>query len=170
MRFGEVNDIRLAFSSDDVQEGINIFLKDRDLDLPDEIIIGKTHHLIIEARIEIPGSKILPNEEIFQPFNQPDNIKFLWQISPVDREIISGEIWLYIHLVSLEPGSDIRHPLLIQEITIETTDLLGMNIRTAKILMVMGLGIGVILWIDLVGKIIHALFIQKQEGKYIQKR
>lgn len=71
--------MRIEFSSTGVQDAINSILNDLDGDYvqPQELIIGKTHHLFIEARIEIPGVKILPNEEIVQSFVQPENIMFL---------------------------------------------------------------------------------------------
>lgn len=83
-------------------------------------------------------------------------------------ENISGEVWLYIHLKPIESGWDTRRPILIQGFTIKTIDLLGMTTRTAKILTVMVMGIGFIIWFDMIGKIIF--YIREKKDKNIQKR
>lgn len=158
-----MTDIKLEFSSVAGRQVINSLIEEQNQepDLNEEIILGETHNLIIEARIEMIGAKILPNEQISQPFSHRKNLIFRWQIVPVVRQITSGEVWLYMHLIPLGSGSDIRRPVLIQGITIQAIDLFGMNTRTAKLLMVTGIGIGFIVWFDLVGKIITVLFKRK---------
>jgi hypothetical protein len=165
IRSGDVKEVKLEFSSDDKIHMINSFINDRDDEIvpTKPIIFGKTHHVLIEARLEMPGLEILQYEEISQPFNQGDNLNFIWQIVPEFRNYFSGEVWLYIHLLPLESGIDIRRPVLIRGVTIQSIDLLGLNIRIVKRISIIGIGLAFILWSDMVGKIINKLFNRNQE-------
>lgn len=165
IRSGDIKDVKLEFSSDDQQHLIYSFINDQedDIEITKPIIVGTTHHVLIEARIEIPGLEILPNEEISQPFSQGENLNFIWQIVPKYSNHFSGDVWLYVHLLPLESEIGTRRPVLIRGITIHSIDLFGLNIRVVKLVAIFGMGIAFILWSDMVGKIINKFFSRIQE-------
>lgn len=155
IRSGDESRITLEFSSDDHQLIWKSLINDQsdDTETANPVIIGTTHHLLVESRIEMPGPEIQPNEEISQPLPHSGNLKFIWEIVAENHENYSGDVWLYIHLIPRESGIDIRRPVSIHRITIQSIDLLGLNVRYVRLLAIISFGTALILWSDLVGTI-----------------
>jgi len=137
LRENEIGQVHLF-----VDTGMDATLLNGDLNIYDRYTMS------LETRLEFPGVQVAPPGNVSQPLPEEGAIQFDWNIRPNERESPSGTLWLHLDFIPRSGGS-IQHRLLMaQQVNLRTVNLLGINMVTAQVLGIVGVVIGVVLWID----------------------
>jgi hypothetical protein len=107
-----------------------------------------THNVIAEARLDMAGMAVAPEGVTSIPLRPREKASFIWSVRPSDSGEYRGAIWVYIVLVPLNGGKEIRQVLSTQVINLNVTNFLGLNGTAARILGVVGTLLGSLLGLD----------------------
>jgi hypothetical protein len=111
--------------------------------------IHDAHHLIAEARFDLPGISVRPSELISAPVSQGQTAVFYWTLRPIDTGKYRGTIWLYLRLVDKLTAEERRETVSAQLVEIESVKLLGLSINQVRMTGMTAFVIGFILSLPL---------------------
>ena len=112
-------------------------------------VVGADYNLLAEARLDMAGVEVLPRETVSQPLRPGETVRFVWTAKPEDEGEFQGTVWLYFHFIPLNGfARESQQAISAQTIEIRTVDLLGMGGRTARVIGVCGVLLGIILIFD----------------------
>ncbi len=136
IRAGDADVIRLAFEMGDVGtlnpggSFPNVF---------------GTHHVMVEARLEMPGVDIRPDTTISETLLPGQKVTFYWSVLPAEVGKYKGTVWFYLRFIPMQGGDEQRLALSAQQIDIEVTSILGIKADLARWLGVGGTLLGLFL-------------------------
>jgi len=148
MRVGEAAVVRLILSEEQpaVLQFPNIF---------------QSHNVLAEARLELPGLKILPANNVRQPLRPGQPAIFYWSITAAQAGRYEGKSWFYLTFFSLSDGSTTRLAISAQPVEIRARDFLGLPAAPARALGLLGLILGAVLGFP----ILFDVVMQKKTSK-----
>jgi hypothetical protein len=111
--------------------------------------IYKTHNVIVEARLDLPGVFIQPSELISAPVSQGQTAVFYWTLRPADAGKFRGTIWLYLRVVDKSTGEERRETVSAQIIEIESVKFLGLVVNQVRLIGLVGAVAGLFLSLPL---------------------
>ena len=127
-----------------------------------ELAASGEENSLIEGRLEISGMLAIPFGEIYEPYQPGGRAAFFWNVQPEQVGIFDGFLWL--HLSRFIDGNSLSDPMLndgrslitAQRIQIQTVDLFGLDGPTARLIGVIGIALGILLWLeDILPKLIR---------------
>ncbi len=105
----------------------------------------ETHNVVVEARLDLAGVVIRPEESISEPLTPGKSATFYWSVQPQHSGDFRGTVWLYLNFVP-KNGTDTRQRAVASQlINIHVTSFLGMKGNTARAAGAAGSVIGSIL-------------------------
>lgn len=146
IRMGDRGTLRLEFDAEDLFSSGQIKVGENNSTNQISRPLNKGDNLLVHARVESVGLILEPGEELIQPLRAGENLTFVWQIQPLLRREIKGEVWSYLQIVSLGENSQDRYPITIVNFDLESIDLLGMTGQTARMFGIIGICIAFFLW------------------------
>ena len=111
--------------------------------------IFDTHHVIVEARFDIPGIAVQPSGLISAPVSQGQTAVFYWTLRPGEAGKSRGTIWLYVRAVDKLTGQESRETVSAQIVEIESVKFLGLVINWVRTIGLVGAVIGLFLSLPL---------------------
>jgi len=132
MRVGEAASARLILSEEQPAA----------LQFPD---IFQSHNVLAEARLELPGLKILPANSVRQPLRPGQPAIFYWSIIAAQAGRYEGKAWFYLTFLSLSDGSATRLALSAQPVEIVARGFLGLPAAPTRALGLLGSILGAVL-------------------------
>ena len=121
---------------------------------------------IIEARLDLSGVEIAPNEIISQVFPLTTPVEFHWQVRPPVSGRYPGAIWLHeIGLAENGQGTPEQRLVAIQAIEIRAVGFLGLNAYIAQILAILGIILGIGLSLDMFYEWVYGVHEKTERAK-----
>jgi hypothetical protein len=118
----------------------------------------ETHHVVAEARFDIAGMEVRPDELISAPISQGQTAVFYWSIRPDEVGIYRGTIWLYLRFVDKTTGEESRNTVSAQVVEIEAVNFLGLSANLARTTGMVGSLIGTVLGIPFFEDVLKGVF------------
>jgi hypothetical protein len=89
------------------------------VEIPD---LYDTHRVFAEARLEMAGMEVAPNDLSSQPLERGQKITFYWSVRPAEVGDYRGVIWFYLRFVPLDGSLETQRPISILPIEIRAVD------------------------------------------------
>jgi hypothetical protein len=86
--------------------------------------------MIAEARLDLAGMEVRPDQEISEPLFPGQPLTFFWSVRAVQAGEYHGVAWLHLRL--LTDGEETRLPLSAQEVRLQVRTLWGLSVSTAR--------------------------------------
>jgi hypothetical protein len=125
------------------------------VNIPD---LYETHNIVAEARLDIAGLQISPEDTMNEPMVRGERTIFYWSVSPTQAGDYRGTLWLFLNIIPKNGGQPDRRPLLARPIEIQATTVLGLPANVAEISGVAGGVISTILGFPFLENIILAIW------------
>jgi hypothetical protein len=123
----------------------------------------ETHHVVAEARFDIAGMEVRPNELISEPIEQGQTAVFYWSIRPNEVGVYRGTIWLYLRFVDKASGEESRKTVSAQIVEIEAVNFLGLSAGFARTTGVVGSILGTVIGFPYFEDIVKFLFRKRSK-------
>jgi hypothetical protein len=123
-----------------------------------------THQVFAEARLEMAGTQVEPNELASQPLLRGQKVTFYWSVFPREVGNYRGVVWFYLRFVPLEGGPETQRPVTVQTIEIQSVNLLGLGGTPARLLGGIGALAGSVLGLDNVIPWVWKRFKKRETG------
>ncbi len=127
--------------------------------------VYETHHVIAEARFDIAGLEVDPNDLVSQPLTQGTPAVFYWSVHPQEVGDYRGTIWLYLRFVNKSNGEESRKTVSAQIVEIKAVNFLGLSGMFARTMGVVGSIAGTVIGFPFLEDIVKFLF--KKRGKSV---
>jgi len=118
----------------------------------------ETHHVIVEARMDMAGMQISPADLTSQTLSPGQSVMFFWSIRPDDPGVYRGTVWLYLRFVDKFSGEESRKAVSAQTVEIEAVNLLGIPARVIRVAGGLGSLVGTIIGFPFFEDIVKYLF------------
>lgn len=104
-----------------------------------------THNVVAEARLELAGPEIRPEEAVSEPLLPGQSVTFYWSVRPLTSGTFRGTVWLFLNFIDKVSGAESRKPISAQPVQIESTNFLGLTGSVARTAGGVGSVIGAVL-------------------------
>lgn len=131
------------------------------VEIPD---LYDTHNVFAEARLEMAGVQVAPNDLVSQPLLRGQAVTFYWSVQPQQVGTFRGALWFYLRFAPLDGGPQTQRPITVQPIEIRAVNLLGLSGAPARLLGAVGTLAGSIFGLDNVLPWAWKLFRRKKDG------
>jgi hypothetical protein len=105
----------------------------------------ETHHVLAEARLDMAGVQVVPNDTISEPLLPGKSAIFYWSVSPYQTGNYRGTVWCHLKFLPKEGGNVLDHPIFARTIQIKSITLLGLSVVPAKLLGSFGAILGTVI-------------------------
>ena len=167
IRAGDSDVVRLSLEMD---EGGNLQAtaefaghetRSETVEIPD---LYDTHSVFAEARLEMAGVEVAPNDLTSQPLLRGKPVKFYWSVQPPQVGVFRGAVWFYLRFAPLDGGPQTQRPITVQTVEIRAVDLFGLSGAPARWLGALGTLAGSIFGLDNVLPWVWKLIRRKKDG------
>ncbi len=86
--------------------------------------------MIAEARLDLAGMEVRPDQEISEPLFPGKPLTFYWSVRATQAGEYHGVAWLHLRLIT--EGEETRLPLSAQEVRLQVRTLWGLSANTAR--------------------------------------
>jgi hypothetical protein len=86
-----------------------------------------THNIVAEARLDLAGPEIRPNNAIAEPLLPGESVTFYWSVHPTDTGTYRGTVWLIMIFVDKVSREETRKAISAQPVEIESMNLFGLT-------------------------------------------
>jgi hypothetical protein len=117
-----------------------------------------THNVIAEARLDLIGPEIKPEEAIDEPLLPGQSVTFYWSVHPVSAGMYRGTAWLFLIFVDKVSKEESRLAVSAQPVEIEAVNFFGLSGGAARMFGGIGSVIGAILGFPFVTDILKWLW------------
>ncbi len=108
----------------------------------------ETHHVLAEARLDLAGVQVEPNDLVSQTLLPGQRVDFSWSVKPEGVGIYRGTVWFYLRFIPINGGFESQRTISAQPIEIHSVDLLGLTGAPARMVGVVGTLVGSMLGLD----------------------
>ncbi len=98
--------------------------------LPAEMFSPTKLTMIAEARLDLAGVEVRPDQEISEPLFPGKPLTFYWSVRATQAGEYHGVAWLHLRLIT--DGEETRLPLSAQEVRLQVRTLWGLSAHTAR--------------------------------------
>lgn len=91
-----------------------------------------THDVIAQARLDLAGADIKPEETVNEPLLPGQSVTFYWSIHPTEAGTYRGTVWFYLQFVDKQTGAVSQKTISAQTVQIEATNLFGLSGNAAR--------------------------------------
>ena len=124
-----------------------------------------SHQVTAEARFDIAGVEVRPEDLISEPLTPGISATFYWSIRIQEPGLYRGTIWLYLRFVDKISGEESRKTVSAQVVDIEAVNLLGLSGNFARSFGVLGSIAGTVIGFPFLEDIVKFLFKKRNRGK-----
>ncbi len=111
-------------------------------------------NLVLEARLELAGIAVQPQDSISEAVQPGQGVHFTWSLGPAPAGVYQGTLWVYLNTVPKSGGDADRQALLARPVKIEARDAyFGLPVRIVRWAGLLGLLLGLVLVHPLLKKI-----------------
>ena len=110
--------------------------------------VYETHNVLAEARLDMAGLQVVPDDLVSQPLRPGETISFTWSVHTSEVGRFRGTVWLYLRFLPLDGSAESQKALLAQVIEIEAVNLLGLGGTAARLMGVIGVALSGLLGAD----------------------
>jgi len=110
-------------------------------------------HWMVEARLELPGLQVEPNETQQSPRLTEEPVVFTWTVRGRNAGVYPGRVWIFVQPAQNGAGVEAenfsgRNPLAALPVEVEVTRLLFLNAKAARLAGVAALlaGLALLFW------------------------
>lgn len=166
IRVGDSDIVRLTLEVDDqgnivpTAEVEGNVVQGQVIEIPN---LYETHHVIAEARFDIAGMEVRPNDVISEPISQGQTAVFYWSIRPNEVGVYRGTIWMYLRFVDKVSGEESQKTVSAQIVEIEAVNFLGLPVNVARSTGVVGSIIGTIIGFPFFEDIVKFIFGRRKK-------
>jgi hypothetical protein len=107
-----------------------------------------THHVSVEARLEIGGLQVEPSGTLIRPLAAGQAASFTWFLWADQVQSYEGTAWFYLRFRSKDGSTSSSWPLAAQRVELSSYSLLGLSGSLARRLGGMGVLSGLLLLTD----------------------
>jgi len=107
-----------------------------------------SHNVLAEARLEIAGLQVIPDDLVIQALRPGEDLTFTWSVRSAEVGRLRGTVWLYLRFLPLDGGPDRQIALSAQVIEIEVVNLFGIGGAMARIMGLTGVAASGLLGAD----------------------
>jgi len=129
MRAGDSDVVRLTLEVDDLGNVVPTAQIEGNV-VTGEVVeipnLYETHNVIAEAKFDIAGVQISPNETINQTLSQGQSVTFYWSVRPTEPGSYRGTVWFYLRFVDKVSGEESQKTVSAQLVEIEAVNLFGL--------------------------------------------
>lgn len=118
----------------------------------------ETHHVIVEARFDLAGVEVRPDDLVSEPISQGQTAVFYWSVRPSDVGKFRGTIWVYLRFVDKVSGEETQKTVSAQIVEIEAVNFLGLPVNVARSTGVVGSILGTIIGFPFFEDIVKFIF------------
>jgi hypothetical protein len=93
-----------------------------------------THNVMAEARLDIAGLAVAPDDLVSLSLRPGETIEFRWNVRAGEIGTYKGTAWLYLRFLPLDGGPESREALKAMDIEIRTVNFLGLGGPAARLL------------------------------------
>ncbi len=123
-----------------------------------------THNVIAEARLDLAGPEVRPNDTISEPLLQGQSVTFYWSVRPVTSGTFRGTAWLFLRFVDKVSLAESRKAISAQPVQIEATNFLGLNGTIARTAGGLGSIVGAVLGFPFIDDVLKWLWSRIAKG------
>lgn len=98
-----------------------------------------------EVRMNLDSVNLLSGDTIFAPIRPGQQSQFHWGIIPVRSGIITGNIWIYVHIANAAASQQWQFTRFALPLRIQVVDFFGLSLRNLRTFMILGLLLSVFL-------------------------
>jgi hypothetical protein len=98
----------------------------------------ETHNILVEARLDLAGVVVSPEEERSEPLLPGEAVTFVWSVRPTDVGTFRGTILVDLRFIPKNGGPESRKQLSPQLVEIRAVNFMGLGGTAARL--VGGLG------------------------------
>jgi len=117
-----------------------------------------THNVIAEARLDLAGPEVRPNDVVSEPLTAGQSVTFFWSVRPTEAGTYRGTVWFYLRFVDKVSGQESRKTVSAQPVQIEATNFFGLSGTAARTVGGVGSVLGAILGFPFATDILKWLF------------
>jgi len=125
----------------------------------------ESHHVFAEARFEIAGVDVSPEELVSQSLAKGQSVSFRWSIRPEEVGKYRGTIWLYLRFVEKNGGEESRITVSAQIVDIEAVNFFGMSANFARTTGLVGSVIGSVIGLPFLEDIVKFIMSRRKKRK-----
>lgn len=108
----------------------------------------QTHSVYAEARLDLAGMDVSPNDLVSQTLLPGRSVTFSWSVRPPEASIYRGNVWFYLRFIPKAGGEASQIAISSQPVEIRATNLLGMSGQPARWVGGIGSIVGSVLGVD----------------------
>ena len=125
----------------------------------------ETHHVVVEARMDMAGMQISPSDLTSQTLLPGQSIRFFWSIRPDAVGVYRGTVWLFLRFVDKVSGEASRKAVSAQMVEIEAVNLFGVPARVVRTVGGVGSVVGAVVGFPFFEDIVKFLFKKRKQRK-----
>ena len=96
--------------------------------------VYETHNVMAEARLDIAGLAVAPDEQVSLSLRLGETVEFRWNVRAGEIGTYRGTVWLYLRFLPLDGGPESREALKAMDIEIRTVNFLGIGGPAARLM------------------------------------
>jgi len=100
--------------------------------------VYETHNVVAEARLDLAGMQVSPEEMSSQALLPGERAYFFWSVHPDEVGKYRGVVWFFLRFVPLDGGLESERAVAAQDIEIQVVSFLGLQAGPARILGAVG--------------------------------
>jgi hypothetical protein len=108
----------------------------------------KTHHVLAEARLDLAGVQVVPENLVSQTLLPGQRVDFHWSVKPEEVGTYRGNVWFYLRFIPINGGAESQRTISAQPIQIRSVDMLGLTGTPARLVGALGTLVGSALGLD----------------------
>lgn len=105
--------------------------------------VYETHYVWAEARLDIPGLRVMPEQTVSETMFPGQKIAFFWSVRALAAGNYEGMLWLYLRFIPKQGGNESRRALSAHVVQIEAVTFGGLTADAARWLGLAGLAFAV---------------------------
>lgn len=109
-----------------------------------------THTVLAEARLDMAGMAVAPDDLVGQALLPGKSVTFLWSVHPSEASLYKGNVWFYLRFIPKSGGPEIQRAVASLPVEIRAANLVGLSGQPARWVGAIGSLIGGALGVDTV--------------------
>jgi len=125
----------------------------------------ETHHVIVEARIDLAGVQVTPPDLSHQTLSPGQTVMFAWSIRPEQVGIYRGTVWLFLRFVDKVSGDEVQKAVSAQSVEIDAVNFFGISARVVRVVGGFGSLLGAVVGFPFFEDIVKFLFSRRKKRR-----
>lgn len=119
-------------------------------------------HVLVTARLEIPGVQVTPEGEISEPLRPGQPLSLQWMVSQVKPGVFNGTAWVYLRIIPRSGGEPTERAVAAFPLRLRIVNYGGLSAVTLRVLAGIGTAAGLALILPLLWRAIAHLYMRQK--------